>query len=114
MSVPTVELIFAVLLLPVFLAMFSRRILILSGAILLAGIALLSVLEPAYLSTIVAVSAYIGCVVLSILGIQARRRDATIKAELMALRKIVNEVQQAESRRIVAELRSGGPASRYI
>ncbi len=105
-SLPTAEIIFAALFLPVALALFARSGFAFLGTLLLATLALLNVLEPTFSAFTLAICAYIGSLIVALSGIRARRRNAATSAELISLRNEVDELAQAESRRFVAELKT--------
>jgi hypothetical protein len=72
---------------------------------LLASVAVIAILNPAHLSFVTAIGAYLGSLAIAILGIVQRRREAAIKEELLKLRNDVNVLWQAEERRLMVGLR---------
>ena len=104
-QLPTIELIYVILFLPVLVAAFARRVSTFCCAVLLASVAVIAILNPAHLSFVTALGAYLGSLAIAILGIVQRRREAAIKEELLKLRNDVNVLWQAEERRLMAGLR---------
>ena len=104
-QLPTIELTYAILFLPVLVAAFSRRVSIFCCAVLLASVAVIAVLNPAHLPFVTALGAYLGSLAIAILGIVQRRREAAIKEELLKLRNDVNVLWRAEERRVMEDLR---------
>jgi hypothetical protein len=92
---------------PVVLAVLSRRSIIIFSVALLSAVVLLLVLKPSFAVTTIAIGAYIGSLIMALSGILARRRDIDTKAELISLRNDMNQLLNAESRRFLAELKSG-------
>jgi len=108
-QLPTIELTYAILFLPVLVAAFSRRVSIFCCAVLLASVAVIAVLNPAHLPFVTALGAYLGSLAIAIFGIVQRRREAAIKEELLKLRNDVDVLWRAEERRVMADLR-GAPS----
>src|SRR6516165_5978409 len=108
-QLPTIELIYAILFLPVLVAAFARRVSTFCCAVLLASVAVIAVLNPAHLPFVTALGAYLGSLGIAILGIVQRRREAAIKEELLKLRNDVDVLWRAEERRVMADLR-GAPS----
>ena len=104
-QLPTIELTYAILFLPVLVAAFSRRVSIFCCAVLLASVAVIAVLNPAHLPFVTALGAYLGSLAIAIFGIVQRRREAAIKEELLKLRNDVNVLWQAEERRLMVGLK---------
>ena len=93
---------------PVALALFSKRLLVFLGSLLMVGLALLAILSPSSINLFVVTGAYVGGLLVAISGIQNRRRDSATRAELASLRSSLNELRIAEERRYLAELRIHG------
>ena len=104
-QLPTIELIYVILFLPVLVAAFARRVSTFCCAVLLASVAVIAILNPAHLSFVTALGAYLGSLAIAILGIVQRRREAAIKEELLKLRNDVNVLWQAEERRLMVGLK---------
>ena len=94
------------LLLPMLIALVSKRILTLLGAILLAITALILLVEPVNLSPTMGLAAYIGSILLALSGIAQRRRDAALFAKISSLRAELNQFAEAESRRFLVKLKT--------
>ena len=108
-QLPTIELIYSILFLPVLFAAFARRVSTFCCAVLLASVAVIAILNPAQLPFVTALGAYLGSLVIAILGIVHRRREEAIKEELLNLRADLDVLWQAEERRVMTAL-SGAPS----
>ena len=95
----------AALFIPVVLALFSKRSIPLLGSALSAGIAALVMLKPNSSMFILATGAYVGSFLVAIFGIQLRRNESAVQAELKKLRSSVNAVMEEGDRRFTAELK---------
>ena len=60
---------------PVALALFSKRLLVFLGSLLMVGLALLAILSPSSINLFVVTGAYVGGLLVAISGIQNRRRE---------------------------------------
>jgi hypothetical protein len=98
-QLPSIELIYAILFLPVLVAAFARRVSTFCCAVLLASVAVIAILNPAHLPFVTALGAYLGSSAIAILGIVQRRWEAAIKEELLKLRNDVNALWRVEERR---------------
>ncbi len=93
-------------LLPVTLAIFSRRIGFVIGCAFLAIVALCAFLSPANTTVTLATGAYLGSLAVALLGILLRRKAEAVQAEFARLRSDVDLLMAAEERRFLSELRS--------
>ena len=93
--------------LPIILAIISRRAFVFLGSALLASMALLVVVQPSSIVATIEIGAYVGSVIIALLGIYARRKNAAIHAELTDLRVEVNKLHDAEHRRFISQLNAG-------
>ena len=101
---------------PVFLALLSRRPGIVLSSMLASGIAVLTIAEPRSIPLVLAVGAYLSAVLLAMVGIQIGRKAghatlATIEAKLEKLESTVENLRQAEERRLFSELRGHDQAA---
>jgi len=96
----------AVILLPVALAIFSKRMAIVLGCLLLAVIAFFAFFAPSNTPVILATGIYLGSLVIALSGISARRKATALRAELTKLREDVNALSAAEERRFMRQLKS--------
>ena len=101
------EIVLSACFLPIILAIISRRAFVFLGSVLLASIALLVVVQPSSIAATIEVGAYVGSVIIALLGICARRKDADIHAQLTSLRVEVNRLHDAEQRRFISQLNAG-------
>jgi len=97
----------AALVLPIALAVYSRQGFAVAGAIFLAVGAILIIVEPDFIRTIVAVGAYLGSIIVAGVGISAHRKYRSMREQVATLRSEVNHLLVAESRRFMVELKSG-------
>jgi outer membrane murein-binding lipoprotein Lpp len=102
----------AALLLPVVLAIFSRRMLVLVGCTIGAIIAFCTFVAPAYAAVTLATGIYLGCVIIALLGIVSRRKAAAVQtdsaqlqAQFAQLRRDVDNLLAAEDTRFLSGLR---------
>jgi hypothetical protein len=100
------EIWLAAFFLPILLAMFSRRTIVILGSALTACIALFVVLDPTSVTLIVAISAYVGSILVAIFGIQNRRRESAANAELKILKSKVNRLNMEEERSFLVNLKA--------
>jgi hypothetical protein len=108
-SVPE-EMALAALLLPVVLAIFSKRVIVVLGSFLLALLALCAFVAPTNMAVTLVTGSYFGSLMVALSGIFARRRAEAIQAEFSRLRSDVNELLAAENRRFLLELKSSTAA----
>jgi len=97
----------AALVLPIAMGAYSRQFFALVGAIFFAAVAILILLEPDFIRTIIVIGAYLGSIILAGVGISAQRKYHSVRAELATLRSDVDHLLMAESRRFMVELKSG-------
>jgi hypothetical protein len=88
----------AAILLPVVLAFFSRRMVVLVSCIIGAVIVFFTFVAPSYAAVILAAGAYLGTVIIALTGIASRRKAAARHAEFALL--------AAENRRFLSGLRA--------
>ena len=103
----------AALLLPVALAIVSRRTFVLVGCTIGAIIAFCTFVAPAYAAVkFSATGIYLGCVIIALFGIVSRRKAAALhtdiaqlQAQFAQLRRDVDNLLAAEDRRFLSGLR---------
>jgi hypothetical protein len=95
----------AVLVLPIALALFSSRPVIVLGSVMAAAMSFFVVLQPHLVHLIFAAAAYVGGILVAIYGIQTKRADSATRAKIIDLESKVASLQSAEERRLFAELR---------
>ena len=61
---------------------------------------------PSYAAVILAAGAYLGCVIISLMGIVSRRKAAALHADFAQLRRDVDNLLAAENRRFLSGLRA--------
>ena len=93
--------------LPFVLAILSRRMLAALAALLLGILTYVIVIKPAYMTPALAISGYLGSLLIAFLAVQSWRKDRARRTEFAALQKEVDELRQTEERRMLMELRSG-------
>ena len=96
----------AAILLPVVLAIFSRRMVVLVSCIVGVVIVFSTFVAPSYAAVILATGVYLGCVIISLMGIVSRRKAAALHAEFAQLRRDVDNLLAAENRRFLSGLRA--------
>jgi hypothetical protein len=92
-----------VFLLPIVLAIFSRKIALGLGCLIMVVAAGLVFIAPAKTPVIFATALYIGSVIASLAAIIARRRKS---GEFQVLQMQVRDLMAAEQRRLMREMRS--------
>jgi hypothetical protein len=95
----------AVILLPVLLAFFSRRMVVLVSCIIGAVIVFFAFEAPSYAAVILAAGVYFGSVMIALTGIVSRRRVPALHADFAQLRRDVDDLLAAENRRFLSGLR---------
>ncbi len=97
---------FAAILLPVVLAIFSKRVMVVLGCILLAVIAFSVFVAPSNTAVTLAAGVYFGSIILAVSGIVSRRKAKVHRAEFALLREDVKRLLDAEHRRILKKVTS--------
>jgi hypothetical protein len=98
----------ATILLPIALAIFSKRLIVVLGSILLALVCLCLLVAPANLAEVLATGFYLGSLTIALSGIIARHRAEALQVlqgEVDRLRRDVNALSHAEQRRFMKELK---------
>jgi hypothetical protein len=95
----------AAILLPVVLSFFSRRMIVLASCIIGAVIVFFTFVAPSYAAAILAAGAYLGTVIIALIGIVSRRKAAARHANFAQLRRDVDSLLAAENRRLLNGLR---------
>ena len=105
------DLAFAVLLLPIALAIFSKRPIAIWGSTLLAIISLCAFVAASNGAAILATGVYLGSLILALSSIVARRKGKALQAEVASLREDMDRLRadvttlsHAEQRRFMREL----------
>ena len=105
------EVALAAVLLPIALAIFSKRAIAIWGSTLLAMIALCAFVAPSNGAAILATGVYLGSLILALSSIVARHKSKSLQADVARLRKDmdrlrsdVNILLHAEQRRFMREL----------
>jgi hypothetical protein len=105
------DLAFAAVLVPIALAISSKRPIAIWGSTLLAIIALCGFVAPSNGAAILAMGVYLGSLILALSSIVARRKSKTLQAEVASLRKDMDRLRgdvtmlsHAEERRFIREL----------
>jgi hypothetical protein len=105
------DLAFAAVLVPIALAIFSRRPIAIWVSTLLAIIALCAFVAPSNGAAILATGVYLGSLILALSSIIARRKSKTLQAEVASLRKDMDRLRggvtmlsHAEQRRFMRRL----------
>jgi hypothetical protein len=96
----------AAILLPVVLAIFSKRLIVVLGCVLLSAIAFCTFAAPSNMPVTLATCIYLGSLIIALSGIVARRTARVREAEFASLREDVKRLRDAEQRRSLRELRS--------
>jgi hypothetical protein len=94
------------LALPALLAAVSRRFLAVAGTALLATAVPIILTAPAMATTVIAAECYIGAMIIAVSAILSWRSDRATKAEMAQLRAELNRLLEAETHRILVELKS--------
>jgi outer membrane murein-binding lipoprotein Lpp len=101
------------ILLPVVLAIFSRRMLVLVSCTIGTIIAFCTFVAPSYAAVTLATGVYLGCVIIALSGIFSRRKAAAVHtdfaqlhANVTQLRRDVDNLLAAADRRFMSELRA--------
>jgi hypothetical protein len=95
----------AAMLLPVVLAIFSKRVIIIVGCLLLSVIAFYVFVSPSNMPVTLAFGVYLGSLIIALSGIAAHRKAKYLQVELEKLRTNVNDLTAADERRFLSELK---------
>ena len=96
----------AALLVPVALAIFSGRVFVLLGCLLLTTISFCALVAPANIPVTLAAGVYLGSVIIALSGIVARQKARARQAEFARLREDVERLLNDEQRHFLKGLRS--------
>jgi len=102
------------ILLPIALAIFSKRLIVILGSILLALVSLCVLIAPAEMAEALATGFYLGSLTIALSGIVDRRRAKVLQVlqdEVNRLRRDVNALSHAEQTRFIKELKGQEDAS---
>lgn len=94
----------AAILVPVVLAILSRRLSIVLSSLILALASVCILLAPAKAAEIIAISFYFGSVIIAASGFVAHRKADALQTQIDQLRQDVNSLSIASGRRFVKEL----------
>jgi hypothetical protein len=97
---------FTAILLPVVLAIFSQRVIIVVGCLMLSVIAFYFFVAPSNMAVTLAFGFYFGSLLVALSGIAAHRRAKSFQVELERLQKNVNSLLAADERRLLHQLKS--------
>jgi hypothetical protein len=95
----------AAVLLPVVLAIFSRRMVVLVSCIFGAVIVFCTFVAPSYTAVVLAAGVYLGSVIVALTAIVSRRKTPAVHADFVQLRRDVDNLLAAENRRFLSGLR---------
>ena len=95
----------AAVLLPVVLAIFSRRMVVLVSCIIGAVIVFCTFVAPSYTAVVLAAGVYLGSVIVALTAIVSRRKTPAVHADFVQLRRDVDNLLAAENRRFLSGLR---------
>ena len=84
----------AAMLLPIALAAFSKRLIVLLGCILLAVVSFCALVTPSDIAVTLATGAYLGSVIIAVSGLVARRKARIRRAEFARLREDVKHLRE--------------------
>jgi hypothetical protein len=94
----------AAVLLPVVLAIFSRRMVVLVSCIIGAVIVFCTFVAPSYTAVVLAAGVYLGSLIVALTAIVSRRKTPA-HADFVQLRRDVDDLLAAENRRFLSGLR---------
>ena len=100
------EFTLALLLIPIALAIVSKRGAVAIGCIILVLVAYLVFISPSNTAVIVATGFYIGSLVMAVSAIVAQRKSKSLRAEVAVLQSQVSDLAAAEQRRLLRDIRS--------
>ena len=95
----------AAVLLPVVLAIFSRRMVVLVSCTIGAVIVFCTFVAPSYTAVVLAAGVYLGSVIVALTAIVSRRKTPAVHADFVQLRRDVDNLLAAENRRFLSGLR---------
>jgi hypothetical protein len=104
-----IQIVVAILLLPLLPAALSRRADALLVGLLLTAVSVLVYLSPQRLAPIVVIGSFAGALVFAMYALVTRRNRALIDAQLVQLLQLrgeVTQLQDAEQRRLLSDLTS--------
>ena len=96
----------AAILLPVVLALFSKRIIIVVGCLMLSVIAFYFFVAPSNMAVTLTFGFYFGSLLVALSGIAAHRRAKSFQVELERLQNNVNNLLAADEKRLLHQLKS--------
>jgi hypothetical protein len=102
----SVEIAMALSLLPIALALVSKRWGVIAGCAILSFCAFLIFISPSNLAQILEATLYLGSLVIAASAIFARRKAKGIEINLATLRAEVDDLSAAEQRRLLRDIRS--------
>jgi hypothetical protein len=79
---------------------------VLISCVIGAVIVFCTFVAPSYAAVILAAGVYLGCVIISLMGIVSRRKAAALHADFVQLRRDVDNLLAAENRRFLSGLRA--------
>jgi hypothetical protein len=100
------EVALVAVLLPIALAILSRRVIIVLASVLLAVMAFCVFISPSNSALFLAAGIYLGSLITAFSGVMARRKAGAFQIEFASLRQDVSHLLQAEERRYLGEMRS--------
>jgi cyanate permease len=95
----------AIVLLPVVLAIISRRMVVLVSCSVGAVAVFCTFVAPSYTAVILTTGVYLGSVIVALTGIVSRRKAPAFHADVAQLRRDVDGLLAAENRRFLGSLR---------
>lgn len=95
----------AAILVPIVFAIFSRRLSVVFGTFVLALASICIFLAPLKAPEIIAISFYVGSLIIAASGIIARQKARALQTEIDRLREAVNNLSAAAERQLLLEIR---------
>jgi hypothetical protein len=92
--------------LPIALALFSSRPIIVLGSVVAVAVSFLLVMQPHLVYLISAAGAYVGGILVAIYGIHTKRAESTMRAKLTELESKIADLHSAEHKRFIADMQS--------
>jgi hypothetical protein len=96
----------AAVLLPVVLAIFSKRLIIVVGSLIFSLIAFYFFVARSNMAVTLAFGVYLGSLIIALSGIAAHRRAKSFQVQLEKLQRNVNDLLAADERRLLSQLKS--------